>query len=252
MNDTADRAAIAADDLQVELRGADLWITVHRAQKANALTVGLMERITAAIVAGGQDAAVRAVLLTGAGERVFCAGVDVREKPDDGDTHRHRERRSFGLAALQDAMMDTPKPVIAVLNGAAIGGGAMLALLADACVAVVGAELSLPEIDLGIATFSGANILEVIGGRALALDLIQSGRRMPAREACARGLIGKVAERGELLAAATATAERLGSKNARAFEDNKRWMNRAVKGALAEAREEHARHRTNAAAHSGS
>src|SRR6185503_7404547 len=107
--------------------------------------------------------------LTGAGERVFCAGVDVCEQPADGDMARQRERRSVALAALQDAMMDTPKPVIVVLNGMASGGGAMLALLADACVAVDTAQLSLPEIDLGIASFSGASILEVIGGRALAL-----------------------------------------------------------------------------------
>ena len=138
-----------------------------------------MERITAAIVAAGGDDSVRTVLLTGAGERVFCAGVDVREQSADGDMARQRERRSVALAALQDAVMDTPKPVIAVLNGTASGGGAMLALLADACVAVDTAQLSLPEIDLGIASFSGANILEVIGGRALALDLSRAGGGWP-------------------------------------------------------------------------
>ena len=212
----------------------------------NALTVDLMERITAAIVTAGRDDSVRAVLVTGAGERVFCAGVDVREQPEDGNMARQRERRSVALAALQDAVMDTPKPVIAVLNGTASGGGAMLALLADGCVAADTAQLSLPEIDLGIATFSGANILEVIGGRALALDLIQSGRRMPAAEAATRGLIAAVTARGELHAAANALAERLGSKEPHAFADNKRWINRSLKTALAEAREEHARHRANA------
>jgi enoyl-CoA hydratase/carnithine racemase len=159
---------------------------------------------------------------------------------------RHRERRSAALAALQDAVLDTPKPVVAVLSGIASGGGAMLALLADACVAVDTAQLSIPEIDLGIATFSGANILEVIGGRALALDLVQSGRRMPAAEALTRGLITAVVARDELYARASAMAERLAAKDARAFAENKRWINRALKAALAEAREEHARHRTQA------
>ena len=143
--------------------------------------------------------------------------------------------------------MDTPKPVIAVLNGTAIGGGAMFAFLADACIAADAAELSLPEIDLGIASFSGSNILEVIGGRSLALDLMQSGRRMPAREALGRGLIGTVVSRGEVQNSATAVAEALGSKNPQAFADNKRWINRSLKAALAEAREEHARHREIAA-----
>jgi enoyl-CoA hydratase/carnithine racemase len=143
--------------------------------------------------------------------------------------------------------MDTPKPVVAVLNGTAIGGGAMFALLADACVAVDDAELSLPEIDLGIASFSGSNILEVIGGRALALDLIQSGRRMSAREAVGRGLIASVAARSDLQTVAAAVAGTLGSKDPQAFADNKRWINRSLKAALDEAREEHARHRAAAA-----
>ena len=237
----------ADDQLIVERRAPHLWLTFNRPEKANALTADMLERAAAAIAEAGSDPAVRAVLVTGAGDRFFSAGVDVREKPADGDVARHRERRSAAHAALQDAAMDTPKPVIAVLNGTAIGGGAMFALLADACVAVDVAELSLPEIDLGIASFSGSNILEVIGGRSLALDLMQSGRRMPAREALGRGLIGTVVSRSEVQAAATGVAEALGSKDPQAFADNKRWINRSLKAALAEARDEHARHREIAA-----
>jgi enoyl-CoA hydratase/carnithine racemase len=229
--------------LIAETRESHLWLTINRPEKANALTVDLMESITDAILGASRDANVRAVLLTGAGERVFCAGVDVREQPDDGNMTRQRERRSAALAALQDAVLDVPKPMVAVLNGIASGGGAMLALLADACIAVDAAQLSIPEIDLGIATFSGANILEVIGGRALALDLVQSGRRMPAQEAVTRGLIGTTVTRDRLQTQASAVAERLASKNAHAFADNKRWINRGLKAALADAREEHARHR---------
>jgi enoyl-CoA hydratase/carnithine racemase len=231
------------DKLLVEQRGALLWVTFNRPEKANALTAGMLQGAADAIVAAGNNADVRAVLVSGAGERFFSAGVDVREKPEDGDMAAHKERRSAAHAALQDALLEVPKPVVAVLNGTAIGGGAMWALLADACVAVDTAELSLPEIDIGIATFSGANILEVLGGRALALDLIQSGRRMPAREAQARGLVNAVAARADLEQTAAGVAELLGAKHRQAFSDNKRWINRSVKAALAEAREEHARHR---------
>jgi enoyl-CoA hydratase/carnithine racemase len=231
------------DKLLVEQRGALLWVTFNRPEKANALTAGMLQCAADAIVAAGNNAKVRAVLLSGAGERFFSAGVDVREKPEDGDMAGHKERRSAAHAALQDALLEVPKPVVAVLNGTAIGGGAMWALLADACVAVDTAELSLPEIDIGIATFSGANILEVLGGRALALDLIQSGRRMAAREAQARGLVNAVATRADLEQTAAGVAELLGAKHRQAFSDNKRWINRSVKAALAEAREEHARHR---------
>ena len=231
------------DKLLVEQRGALLWVTFNRPEKANALTAGMLQGAADAIVAAGNNADVRAVLVSGAGERFFSAGVDVREKPEDGDMAAHKERRSAAHAALQDALLEVPKPVVAVLNGTAIGGGAMWALLAVACIAVYSAELSLPEIDIGIATFSGANILEVLGGRALALDLIQSGRRMPAREAQARGLVNAVAARADLEQTAAGVAELLGAKHRQAFSDNKRWINRSVKAALAEAREEHARHR---------
>jgi enoyl-CoA hydratase/carnithine racemase len=239
---------ILDEKLLTERRDSDLWITINRAEKANALAVGLMERMTAAIIEAGGDDNVRTVLLTGAGERVFCAGVDVRELPKDGDMDSQRKRRSIALATLQDAVVDTPKPVIAVLNGTASGAGAMLALIADACIAVDTAQLSLPEIDLGIASFSGANILQVIGGRALALDLVQSGRRMIAAEAAARGLIAAAVPRGALHAAAKSLAERLGAKEPEAFAANKHWINRSLKAALAEAREEHARHRAKVAA----
>lgn len=236
------------DNLVVtERKGAQLWITLNRPDKANAMTVSMVERATAALAEAAADDAVQAVVLTGAGERVFCAGVDVREQPADGDMTRQRERRSLGLAALQDAVMDTPKPVIAVLNGTAGGAGAMIALMADACVACDTAAVSMPEIDIGIASFSGASILEAIGGRALALDLIQSGRRMPAREAQARGLVRNVVARAELEQAGAALAEELGAKKAQAFADGKRWINRKLKAALAEARAEHARHREKAA-----
>ncbi|AEI82001.1 3-hydroxypropionyl-coenzyme A dehydratase (plasmid) [Cupriavidus necator N-1] len=231
------------EHLIVERADDFLWITINRAEKANAMTVAIMEGITAAIRAGASDPTVKAVLLTAAGARVFSGGADVREQPEDGDMARQRERRSQALAALQDAVMDNPVPVVTALNGIASGGGAMLALLSDACVAADAASLSLPEIDLGIPTFSGANILEVIGGRALALDLIQTGRRMSAREALTRGLVAAVVPADELKHAATVLATTLGAKERRVFADNKHWINRQLKAALSEARAEHARHR---------
>jgi len=239
--------ADSQDLVLVERRAGVLWLTLNRADKANAMTVAMVERVKSEMVAAGNDADVKAIVLTAAGERVFCAGVDVREQPADGDMARQRERRSIGLAALQDVVMDTPKPVIVALNGTASGAGGMLALMADACVAVDSASLSLPEIDIGIATFSGASILEAIGGRALALDLIQTGRKMPAQEGQARGLIHAIASRQEFEGLVTKTAELLGSKKADTFADNKRWINRGLKASLAEARDEHSRHRARTA-----
>lgn len=219
------------------------WITLNRPAKANAMTVAMSRETLALIRKADEDDGVKAIVLTATGEKIFSAGVDVREIAPDGDEAAQRERRSLASAAVQDAIVDSRKPVVAALNGAAIGGGAMLALLADARVAVTSASLSLPEIDIGIATFSGANIVQAIGGRALAVDLILSGRRLPAQEAREKGLINAVVEASALRLAATTLAQQLGAKPAGTFGAIKDWLNRDVKAAMAEAREAHARHR---------
>lgn len=231
------------DHLHVERHDRCVCIRLNRPDKANALSVGLMEDATRALIEAASDTGVGAIVFTGAGDRVFSAGADVREQPPDGDMAAHRRRRSAGLAALIDAIVETPKPVVAALNGIASGGGAMLALLADARVAAEEAALSLPEIDLGLSTFMGAAIAEQIGGLALAVDLVQTGRRMPAREALARGLVNSVVPRAELTGAAHAMAELLAKKDARAFAANKQWLNRRMKAALVEARAAHEAHR---------
>jgi enoyl-CoA hydratase/carnithine racemase len=229
--------------LQIERRDRCVCMTMNRPDKANALSVGLMEDATRGLLEAASDAATGAIVLTGAGARVFSAGADVREQPADGDVAAHRRRRSAALAALIDAILDSPKPVVAALNGIASGGGAMLALLADARVAAEEAALSLPEIDLGLSTFMGAAIAEQIGGLALAVDLVQTGRRMPACEAFARGLVNAVVSRAELESAALAMAAALAAKDPRAFATNKQWLNRRMKAALAEARAAHEAHR---------
>ena len=222
--------------LAIENRDGCMHITLARAEKANALTVGMMEGATSALEAAAADDSIRAVLLTGAGEKVFCAGADVREQPADGDMQAHRRRRGAALFALLNAILDAPKPVIAVLNGIASGGGAMLALVADARVAVDAAEISLPEINLGMPTFPGIAIATHVGGLALATDLVQTGRRMPAAEAIARGLLAGAVPRAELDAEAKRIAAIFTAKDTRAFAANKRWLNRSLKAALAEAR----------------
>lgn len=235
------------NNLTIDVKESQLVITIDRAQKANALTVAMMHAITGAIQESSQGIAVKSIVLTASGEKVFCAGVDVRELPPDGDVARQKERRSLALAALQDAVLDVDIPFICALNGLASGAGAMIALLADVCIAAESAALSLPEIDLGIATFSGASMLEAIGGRALAKDMIQSGRRMSATEAHARGLLTAIVPAGELIERAIAEATKCGARDRAAFANNKRWLNRKIKAAIDEARAEHALHRQAAA-----
>lgn len=233
----------ANEHLRIERRDDYTWIRIDRADKANALTVSMMEGASAALAQAAADDAVRAVFFTGTGDRVFCAGADVRAKPPDGDMAAHRKRRGGALFELLNAVMDFPKPLIAVLNGVASGGGAMIALVSDARVATDSAALALPEIDLGMPTFTGASIAIVVGGLALATDLVQTGRRMPASEALTRGLVSRVAARAGLEAAAMQVGSDLAAKNAHAFAENKRWLNRAMKAELAHAKAEADAHR---------
>jgi enoyl-CoA hydratase/carnithine racemase len=231
------------DELNIENRAGCLWITLARPGKANALTVAMMKGVTAALSGAAADQSVRAIAIAGAGEKVYCAGVDVREQPSDGDMSAHRQRRSVALFELLNALVDAAKPVVAVVNGVASGGGAMLALVCDARVAVETAEVSLPEINLGMPTFAGASIAMQFGGIALAADLVQTGRRMPAAEAFARGLLTSVVPRAELEAEGMRIAGLLAQKDGKAFAANKRWLNRHMKAALADARGESERHR---------
>lgn len=243
-----EQAEIAAAVLR-EHRGNVLWLTLDRAAKANSLTVAMSEQLADAIAEAATDGRT-AVVVTGTGPKVFCAGVDLREQPADGDMAGQRARRSAATARLQDRIIEAPVPVIAALNGLAVGAGAMLALLADRCVAADHAALSLPEIDIGIPSFSGASIVEARAGAALARDLIQTGRRLPAAEAEARGLLTAVAAES-LAETAQSFAEELGGKKAETFADVKRWLNRGLKAAILEARDEHAAHRKRAASKKG-
>lgn len=229
--------------VRIEVRDSIKWMVLHRPEKANALTVGMMEAMAQAIREAAAQEEVRAVVLCAPGARIFCAGVDVKEQAPDGDVARQRERRSVALARLQDAVLDSAKPIVVAVEGAAIGAGAMLAWLADACVASVEASFSLPEIDIGIPTFSGASIVEAVAGRSAAMDLVLTGRRMPAADARTSGLVRELAEQGAVQGRAEELAALLGAKGAQAYAQVKRWMNRGVKRALDEARQEHERHR---------
>src|SRR4051794_26955445 len=95
------------EHLSIDNREGLLWITLDRTDKANALTAEMMVGAATALHDAAADDAVRAILLTGAGEKVFSGGVDVRQQPSDGDVAAHRERRSAALAAFMSGVLDT-------------------------------------------------------------------------------------------------------------------------------------------------
>ena len=213
--------------------GAVLLVTINRPQAANAINPAVADGIVAALRDADRDPAIGAAVLTGSGTRAFSAGADLREGADLPPLAL-AARRSAMLAGLLDAVLAFPKPLVAAVNGAAAGAGAMLALLADRVLAAEAARFVLPEIEHGMPTPIGMAILAELGGSALAADLVLSGRSMAAEEAARRGLAVLVpgdALEGEALAAAHA----LSQKPALAFAQNKQWLQRRRRSAIQEA-----------------
>ncbi|MGH7286979.1 MAG: enoyl-CoA hydratase/isomerase family protein [Myxococcota bacterium] len=179
-------------------------LTLNRPEKLNAYTTEMGEEVTAVLRAWREDPAVRAVVLTGAG-RGFCAGVDLEHLK----AHQAGENASKGprlgeedfLRKLPLEMLAYPKPLIAAVNGAAIGVGVTMILPCDVRIASEDAKLGLTFVKLGILPGLGStHLLPRIVGRAKALELVMTARTILAREALEIGLVNAVVP-GEKLAA---------------------------------------------------
>lgn len=220
----------------LENRDGLLVITLNRAQKANALSIEMTRGLAEALQRARGDSAVRGVLITGAGERVFSSGVDMRQASTLPEAE-FRQARSTAFFAVLIALVDFEKPVVAAVNGVASGGGFMIAALADVIVASDNAFFALPEIDLGSPPLAGLAILAPLVGDALAYDLVQSARKLGAAEAERRGLVRAVPGT-EVFATAEKFARDLMAKSPRAFVASKVWMRQPMRAALEKA--EHA------------
>jgi enoyl-CoA hydratase/carnithine racemase len=170
--------------------------------------MGLVRELGDRIAAAASDRTLRAVVLTGAGDRAFCAGADLKERARMGADEVHAFHAGLKGALL--AMERSPQPFVAALNGAALGGGLELALACDLRVAAEGAEMGLPEVSLGIIPGAGGTArLPRMIGVARAKDLILTGRRVGAAEALAMGLVARIAPSARLAAEALALAEQV-------------------------------------------
>jgi enoyl-CoA hydratase/carnithine racemase len=151
---------------------------------------------------------VRVVVLTGAGERAFCAGADLKERQGMSQQAWHRQHEKF--EAMAHAIMTSPRPVIAALNGAAMGGGLELALACDFAYAVPGARLAFTEVTLGIIPgIGGTQNLPRAAGLRRAKELLMTGRAFSGEEALQWGIVNRLCEPAELLPAALETAGRI-------------------------------------------
>src|ERR1044071_5559734 len=168
----------------------------------NALSPGVPQGITAAIDKGNADPAVKAMVLIGAG-RSFIAGADIRQF-GKGPATPPPTRRHY------DVSDQSPKPIVAAIHGYALGGGLETALACHYRVAVPSAKVGLPEVQIGILPGAGGTqrLPRLIGPKA-ALEMITSGRHVPAEEAGKLGIVDEVALEGQLKEAAMAFARRV-------------------------------------------
>lgn len=181
-------------------------LTFNRPDKMNALNTPLLQEFERHLQAIEADPAIRVVILTGAGDKAFVAGADIGEYAG----HDQEAFIAFQLNGrrLNDYLEQFPKPVIAAINGYALGGGFEIALCCDVLVASSNARLGLPEGLLGLSPGGGGTqrLVRAVG-RYVAADVLLSARRLSAERAYELGLVAEVAEPGELLATAIAKAE---------------------------------------------
>ena len=172
-------------------------LTVDRPDKLNALNRATLEALDAAFAAAADDAAVRAVVLTGSGTRAFVAGADIAEMNGLSAI----EGREFSLLGqrLMRRIERLPKPVVAMLNGYALGGGLELAMACHLRLASDSAKLGQPEVNLGLVPgFGGTQRLLRLVGRAAALELCLTGAPVDAARALQLGLVNRMVAAAEL------------------------------------------------------
>jgi enoyl-CoA hydratase len=206
-------------------------ITLHRPDVRNALRTQTLAEIAAEFAAAEADDGTRAVVVTG-GLECFAAGADLREMAPLGaiDVLRHeRARHGKSIAAF-------PKPLVAAVNGYALGGGCELALCADIVVAGTSAQFGQPEINLGmIPGAGGLQRLARVGGKGLAMQMCLTGKPIAAEAALAAGLVVEVAEPETALARAVEIASTIASKPPLAVRLAKEAVLRSYEAPLTEA-----------------
>ena len=215
------------ENVRYEVDGFTATVTVAREKALNALNRQTLNEIGWALREADGDARVRSVILTGAGDKAFVAGADISEMVEQGAT----EARAFAAAgrAVGDVLEGMSKPVIAAVNGFALGGGCELALACDFIFASDKARFGQPEVNLGVIPgFGGTQRLPRRIGAGRAMELILTGDVIGADEALRIGLVNRVVPAPELMAEARKCAEKIASKGPLAIAYARRAVRKAA------------------------
>jgi len=214
-------------NIRVEKRDLVAIVTLDRPKVLNALNAETLAELDAAFEALGSDSSIRAVLLAGSGGRAFAAGADIRELaaiPAD-------EGRAFALRgqAVMRRIETMGKPVIACIQGFALGGGCELALACTLRIAADDARLGQPEVKLGVITgYGGSQRLVRLVGRGAALKLLLTGAIIDAQEALRIGLVDEVVAADQLMTRAEALAREIAANGPLAVVETLRVVNEGL------------------------
>ena len=219
------------ETILVEARGAVTLITLNRPQALNALNSQVLEDLIAAFATFEADPAQRCAVLTGAGEKAFAAGADIKEMADKSAAAFFSE--DFFAKWTSHVVKAVRKPWIAADNGFALGGGCELAMMADFIIAADSARFGQPEIKLGVGPgMGGSQRLTRAVGKAKAMEMCLTGRMMGADEAERSGLVARVVPLADLVAEALKTAAEIAAMPPLATIANKEAVNAAFETTL--------------------
>jgi methylglutaconyl-CoA hydratase len=201
-----------------------LSVTLNRAEKRNAINAASVELLHQFLEQADLDANVRVVVIRGAGKD-FCAGADLDELLASADqTQDQNEATAYRLGQVFERIRSLPKPVLALVQGRALAGGAGLATACDLVLASDTVQIGYPEIQRGFVPAMVATLLQRAAGEKIALDLILTGRLLGAEEARVAGLVSRVVPAGELQNEGIALALQLAGSSATALALTKRMF----------------------------
>jgi len=197
------------EELLIKRKGKIAFLYLNRPEKFNALNVSLLNKINSVLKAISKDDKIRVIILTGIGEKAFAAGADISEF-SEFKSKEAMELSKKGKEKVFDFIEDFSKPVIAAINGYALGGGLELALSCDIRIASNNALMGFPETSLGtIPGYGGTYRLTEIAGKGIAKEMILTCRKISAKEALEIGLISYLTEKNKLLDKATEVANQI-------------------------------------------
>lgn len=207
--------------------GRTLVLTLNRPESMNALSSALVQALTASIEKAEHDSSIRSIIITGAGEKAFCAGTDLKERRDMDPDQKWAQSR--GGWNLNQAIFNSSKAVVAAIDGWCLGGGFEMALYCDLRIAAQDARFGWPEMTLGAYPGSGAALmLPRLIGPARAKQMFFTACRMTAQQACDIGLVQEVVPRADLLPRALAWCEDMNATSPLGLAAVKRSINQGA------------------------